>query len=236
MTAIGNIAQASLHLVRLDGDWQTGRTILSVPGARKLSEEEAAPFRKNWEDRVQLSAQAQAEQAERMRASEERHQKNTQIKLLMDQLHREATRIAKSMPEDTVFASFTDGKGKVIGKLYQSGAVWFDSNEAARVGGAGAIQTISEQAWAQTKDARQARQIMFDQFSILLSGSGQTKLTLTNLQENPQPAFKADAPLLAIMDKISAIDPEFGSRFDEWRPDGVGGAPPSQSYATRYMR
>lgn len=236
MTTIGDIAQTSLHLIRIGDDLQAGRPILSVPGARKLSEDEAAPFRKDWEDRVQLSAQAQAEQAERMKASEERHQKNAQIKLLMDQLHREITRIAKSMPEGAVYATFADDKGKVTGKLYQSGAVWFDSNEAARVGGAGAIQKISEQAWAQTKDARQARQIMFDQFNTLLAGSSQTKLTLTGLPENPQPAFKADAPLLAIMDKISAIDPEFGSRFDEWRPDGAGGNPPSQSHAPRFMR
>jgi hypothetical protein len=229
MTTIGDIAQASLDLIRIGDGLQNGRPILSAPGIRKLSDEEAAPFRQDWEDRVQLSAQAQAEQAMRMKASEERNQKNVQIKILMDQLHREVTRIAKSMPEGTVFASFADDKGKVIGKLYQSGAVWFDSNEAARVGGTAAIQKISEQAWTQTKDARQARQIMFDQFSTLLAGSSQTKLTLTGLPENPQPAFKADAPLLAIMDKISAIDQEFGSRFDEWRPSGAGGSRPQTS-------
>lgn len=219
-------ARIGYHLVKNNDQWFTARPLLSIPGIRKLSDAEAAPLHDQWQDRVELGTRAQAEQAERMKASQERHEKSIQIKFLMDQLHREVTRIAKGTPEDTVFATIADDTGKVIGKIYQGGGLWFNSDEAWRVGGTAGLQRISDEAWRQTKDGKQARQIMADQFSALLGASSQASITLTGLAENPQPAFKADAPLLAIMDKISAIDPEFGSRFDDWRPDGDGGTIP----------
>jgi hypothetical protein len=193
-------------------EWVTARPLLSAAGVKPVAhpDPDLQARLEAARDRVHLSPAGQ----QAADAVDDTTAKAGQVYTLMQQLRDEVERIARATPEPTPYAVFTDNTGRVVGKIYQDGGVWFNSDEAARVGGTAGIRRISDQVWSQTNDGQVAKRKLFDAFSSLLAGHDDTRLTLTGTDTTPAP-FQPSARLLDLADQIVALNPQLADNFSQ---------------------